>query len=320
MIEDGLTDILHRILYPIFLLKIWLQEMFQETPENQTEFTTLEMVYYLNDHCEGYAIDATIYGVTDWSVIMDALEARYSLVGDSENIRDEVGEGDARLDVRYEIMGQRYHIVYQRGSDPHIVYPPYTVDELREFMSTSTALVSIIHAERDGDDLTDLVTEYAGPKGNFYEDKEGIVIKGDWIFRDPSDSRGRLAITDGECKDYLFPTEQAIGLGASKFLLTQEPHRVFQSTSLPSLAVERLQVVHPYPSYQPSLGDEIYHTDSESDDTQSYLQAVNHVHGLLEYHIDSEDHETEEQETEDSDFVEYHSDGFSIVEWNEDSA
>ncbi len=283
MIENGLNGLLHMILNSIFSTKIWLQEFFYRTPENQNRFTTLSMIFYLDDDCEGYSVDATLYGVTDWQTITHALNQRYSLT------LSDICTPEARLDVRYTVLGEHYHIVYQNGN---MIYPPYTVEELTQFMNSSTAIVSIIHAERGDEELTELTREYGGPKGNFYQDKENIYIKGKWIYK--TRSYDDLRVTDGECKEYSFPNEATLEFSS-------------QFQSIPSLAMTRHEIMHPkltsYDADSESTFD-LSSSDEKEDYTEEQLEVeVEKIDEEIEDEVEDEEIAVEEvdEEIEDED-------------------
>lgn len=211
-IENGIFSLLNLILNKILLLKIWLQDRFQRTGRTDEPFTVLEMVFYVDDNCEGYILNADLFGVTNWRDILNLVDQQYNNL-----ISDEVGNcPDARLDVRYSLLGQNYHVIYQYGNSPHIVYPPYSLDRVEAHLRETHALVPILHAVRGGADLTGVVAEYAGPLGNFYSDSAAVaVMKGRWICRGEGAAGGSsndLVITDSDCNDHLFQNSTAIRL------------------------------------------------------------------------------------------------------------
>lgn len=204
-VKGFISSIIKSAIDILLLMIVRLRAYFAPTPRNRHNFVVVNTTLYVDDNCPGYKVNVELFGVTHWRDIYDAVHQQYSDLN-----LDELPE--ARLDVQYEVLGEKYHIVYKQDVSPRIVYPPYTIDDLRDYLNSSRVLLPIMHAERNNVDITDLVVQYAGPKGNFYIDNVDIVVRGEWISSNSSDKNCDITLMDGECKEYLFSSKSNMGL------------------------------------------------------------------------------------------------------------
>lgn len=105
------------------------------------------------------------------------------------------------------IVSKEYIAPYMHPSN--IQFPPYTLEEIKQYKDGKTYKNGILDASCNKDDITEYITKLAGPKNNFYKDipsRYGIRILLSLVQKKPTDT---IEITDNFAKDYIFtkPTE-----------------------------------------------------------------------------------------------------------------
>ena len=107
-----------------------------------------------------------------------------------------------------KILSEEYITPYMHPSNIH--FPPYTIEEIKEYKEKKTYRNGILDASCNKDDITEYITKLSGPKGNFYKDipsRYGIRILLSLIQKNSNDV---VEITDNCAKDYVFtkPTDR----------------------------------------------------------------------------------------------------------------
>lgn len=111
------------------------------------------------------------------------------------------------LEIVYHHGEENYRIVYGQGEK--IQFPIYPSSEIKSHRLIDNYQNGVLFATYRDKDVTDLLKEYAGPKGNFYQDKD-IYITLDKIkyalhvYRDKDDPEHELIITDNFAQDHTF--------------------------------------------------------------------------------------------------------------------
>lgn len=111
----------------------------------------------------------------------------------------------SNIEIIYYWQEQIYRIVYDYN-DP-IIFPPYTIEDLeKKEEKYKNGVLFAIYLEQD---VTDLIKGYAGPKGNFYEDKKLTItlnkLKCGLEYRGFLVGEGdNLIITDNYAEDHAF--------------------------------------------------------------------------------------------------------------------
>jgi len=113
---------------------------------------------------------------------------------------------DYWMEIIYHLGENRYRAIYH--NQVIIPFPPYTLDEIQP---SNAFHLEIIYAEYHGADVTSLLKEYAGPKGNFYCDK-GLYITLNHISGLTKTPGAALLLTDNNADDYSFKADKRIML------------------------------------------------------------------------------------------------------------
>lgn len=96
----------------------------------------------------------------------------------NNNIRYDVNS-QIRLQIDYTFDRKSYVVTF----DDAIVFPIYLESELRQYLMRPTILSAVISKnEFDADNgiyVTDELNKFAGPLGNFYDDKPNITVRKD---------------------------------------------------------------------------------------------------------------------------------------------
>lgn len=125
-------------------------------------------------------------------------------------------ENDYWLEIVYSYNENRYRIIYNKWDQ--IKFPPYTLEEIQNVNASNTFKFEIIYADYNEEDITALIKEYAGPKSNFYHDKEFHVtlerIIGSGVLKKYNSKQ--LIITDNNAEDYSFKDAERIVLNLCK--------------------------------------------------------------------------------------------------------
>jgi len=146
----------------------------------------------------------------NYSGLIGFLEG-YVLDGNNEIGLDIHQVKDLHLEIVYHQgdENKKYRIVYDKVDK--INFPPYQYEEAKEHAHSMADNYQngVLFATYNEEDVTDLVKEYAGPKGNFYQDKD-IYLSLDkmkyalHVYRDKNDPNHELIITDNFAKDHVF--------------------------------------------------------------------------------------------------------------------
>lgn len=126
------------------------------------------------------------------------------------------------LDIKYNLEDDHYRIMYHYKDNEFIKFPPYTEEEIKQYKKNSAYKRTILMAELNcdetgnGQDITDIVKEYAGPLNDFYKDKDNVDIHACLI----KDDHGKhilledssLLITDSHANDIEFKGKDILHL------------------------------------------------------------------------------------------------------------
>ena len=100
------------------------------------------------------------------------------------------------------LISEKYITPYMHPSNIH--FPPYNIEEIKEFNTLHNYKNGILDASCNNKDITDYITQLAGPKKNFYKDipsRYGIRVPVSLIQNTLCDT---IEITDNCAKDYVF--------------------------------------------------------------------------------------------------------------------
>jgi len=107
------------------------------------------------------------------SIIHDACERHYSIKNwkDLNKVIQEILEEDRneRLLIEYKYKNRLYKFIFTKDCTVN-TFPIYTDDVLENLKVKNSILSAEITHNLGTKDYTDILNEYAGPKGNFYED------------------------------------------------------------------------------------------------------------------------------------------------------
>lgn len=113
------------------------------------------------------------------------------------------------LEVNYTFDRKQYKIFYSNDKNNEIKFPVYSESE----MAKADVDNSIISAEivrddigKGGIDIGDVILKYAGPKGNFYDDSDFVVLKS-WLKYSGIDEESKISIMDIEGNTFEFNDE-----------------------------------------------------------------------------------------------------------------
>jgi len=112
------------------------------------------------------------------------------------------------LEIYYQQGAHKYRIIYD--SQTTIQFPPYHSQEIDEHLTSEEYQNNVLFATYLDQDVTEILKQLAGPKGNFYQDK-GINMNFDKVKKiihlhlgqTPSEP-ANLLITDNYANDYTF--------------------------------------------------------------------------------------------------------------------
>ena len=201
--EDYFDWLILVIVNGILLLKCYTSETIWPPVNNSVDsikYDVLRVTFYCHETCEGYPINVKICGITSWQQLIEMVERHYS-----EEIMPRWCK--AYLEVTYVLMGEQYRVTYSYGELANVVFPPYNPKDILEHRQCIREGViedqGVLYGEYGGDDITDYLREYAGPKGNFYEDNHNIMIRGLWLCEGDDDDM--ILITDNDCNEYEIP-------------------------------------------------------------------------------------------------------------------
>jgi hypothetical protein len=113
------------------------------------------------------------------------------------------------LEVNYTFDRKQYKIVYSTTCNRNIRFPIYSESEIDKNSSENSIIsASIVRNVNDleGIDICDLISKYAGPLGNFYDDTE-FVVKKSWLQFSGIENVSNITIMDIEGENYLFNEE-----------------------------------------------------------------------------------------------------------------
>jgi len=146
----------------------------------------------------------TMYLSNDQQYALNSLLDGHTLVNDISN------DQDYWIEIVYYHNERRYRVIYNKWDQ--IKFPPYTLEEIKSDNVADTFRIEIIYADYNDEDITALIKEYAGPKGNFYHDKEFHVtlerIIGSGAIKKYNDKQ--LLITDNNANDHSFTESDII--------------------------------------------------------------------------------------------------------------
>lgn len=100
------------------------------------------------------------------------------------------------------LISKKYIVPYMHPSN--IQFPPYNIEEIKEYNTSQNYKNGILDASCNNKDITDYITQLAGPKGNFYKDipsRYGIRVPVSLVQNTLDDT---IEITDNCAKDYIF--------------------------------------------------------------------------------------------------------------------
>ncbi len=169
---------------------------------------------------EGQNIELTSYIEKDDLKYTDL----YDFLRNIKSLPPLLGEGEdhkLHLEIVYRQSDEKYRIMY--GEDDQINFPVYNDDEVQSHNVIDTYKNGVLSAFYQDQDVTNIIKEYAGPKGNFYHDRD-IYITMDKMryvlhtYRDKDDKNHQLIITDNFADDHVFKERDALvlsSLGAS---------------------------------------------------------------------------------------------------------
>lgn len=115
---------------------------------------------------------------------------------------------DYDLQVNYTFDRRQYKLIFSTSENSKIRFPVYTESEIVGASAANGNSVisgSIVRHESDqeGIDISDIMLEYAGPLGNFYDDSD-IVVKRDWLSFEGIDQKAKIKLMDIEFNEYVF--------------------------------------------------------------------------------------------------------------------
>ena len=117
------------------------------------------------------------------------------------------------LEIIYYQGDETYRIIYDKKDN--IIFPPYQSDDITSHNVIDNYQNGILFATYNDKDITELLKEYAGPKGNFYHDKDILVTMDKMkyalnIFKYNHDDKHELIITDNYALDHTFENDDPL--------------------------------------------------------------------------------------------------------------
>ncbi len=194
-----------KIIDMFLLLKIYLYNFYYLITPN---FYIKQILFYENSDLNLNPIElctkklikiiSSDYKNINWETIF----ILYSSINNNENTK--IYE-NSLVEIIYILNNIQYRVLYSYKNNKKILFPLYDIDEFNDYDNNIGFRNGILHASHNNKDITELIKEYAGPKNNFYSDKN-INLLYNHIIHDNKD----LLITDKLAEDYVFNNDNNI--------------------------------------------------------------------------------------------------------------